>query len=124
MFYWRIHLLQNRGPARFFILIKKPEELSQAFALAKEKKLPVLILGGGSNVLISDEGWPGLVVKISITGLQIKKLQATSYKLQVGAGEATSAVAREVSKRGLRGLEWAVGIPGTFGGAFAATPFH
>ncbi|MEK7508332.1 MAG: UDP-N-acetylmuramate dehydrogenase [Patescibacteria group bacterium] len=105
------------GPARFFILIKKPEELSQAFAWAKEKKLPVLILGGGSNVLMSDAGWPGLVVKISITGLQIKKLQATSYKLQVGAGEATSAVAREVSKRGLKGMEWAVGIPGTFGGA-------
>lgn len=100
------------GPARFFVLIKKPEEISQAFVWAKEKKLPVLILGGGSNVLISDEGWPGLVVKIAIAGFKVGK-----SKVSVGAGVTTSTVAREASKRGLKGMEWAVGIPGTFGGA-------
>ncbi len=107
------------GLARFFVLIKKSEEITEAFAWAKEKKLPVLVLGGGSNVLISDEGWPGLVIKIAIAGFKINKSKVKSQKskVDVGAGVNTSTIAREVSKRGLKGLEWAVGIPGTFGGA-------
>ena len=77
------------GPAKYFFEAKRKEELIEAIKLAKKLKLPFFILGGGSNLLVSDKGFDGLVIKF---------------------GQPLSSY---VSK----GLEWAVGIPGTVQGA-------
>lgn len=100
------------GASRYFAVVKNVDELKEAICFAKEKKIPTFILGGGSNILISDKGFNGLVVK----------LQITNYKLQTGrivcdAGVSLARIVSESINAGLSGLEWAVGIPGTIGGA-------
>lgn len=100
------------GPARFFVAVSQKEDLSAALSWVKEKGLSVLILGGGSNLLIDDKGFPGLVIKMSLGGWSFHGQQ-----ILVGAGVWMLALARETSRRGLRGLEWAGGLPGTLGGA-------
>jgi len=100
------------GPAAFFFEAKTEKELIWAVKEAKAKKLPVFILGGGTNLLISDEGFRGLVVKP-----MIKTLKATGTTVTVGAGVAMSDLLTFSVKRSLSGLEWAGGLPGTLGGA-------
>ena len=101
------------GPAKYFFNAKNITELEKILSLAKKIKLPVFILGGGSNLLISDKGFKGLVVKINILGFEIKE-----NKIYVGAGVQLPKVAVLASGRGFSGLEWAAGIPGaTVGGS-------
>ncbi|KKP71361.1 MAG: UDP-N-acetylenolpyruvoylglucosamine reductase [Candidatus Moranbacteria bacterium GW2011_GWE2_35_2-] len=100
------------GPARFFVEVKNEEELIEALEYAKENNLEYFILGGGSNILVSDKGFDGMVIK----------LQDTRYKIQdtnitCGASIAISKLVIESVKNSLTGLEWAMGIPGTVGGA-------
>lgn len=100
------------GPARYFVLVKKVEDLENAAKLAAEQNLPIFILGGGSNLLFSDDGFPGLVAKIDLTNMEIKP-----PLLYVEAGVQLIPLASKISKMGLTGLEWANGVPGTLGGA-------
>ena len=100
------------GPAKFFVVINQKEDLSAALSWAKEKGLLVLILGGGSNLLIDDEGFSGLVVQISLDDWNFQ-----GQDVLAGAGVLVADLAQEASRRGLRGLEWAGGLPGTLGGA-------
>ena len=95
------------GPAKYFFNAKNIEELEKILSLAKKIKLPVFILGGGSNLLISDKGFKGLVIKIDILGIGIK-----GNKFIVGAGEKLTKLAYLSAENGLSGLEWAAGIPG------------
>ncbi len=100
------------GPARFFKRVKTKKELEEALRWAKKKNVPVFILGGGSNLLVSDEGYPGLVVKMDLKDVKIE-----DESLMAGAGlELKKAVFLSL-KHGLSGLQWAAGIPGTVGGA-------
>ena len=64
------------GPARYFVSVSSEEELKSAAEWAKKNNLPILILGGGSNVLISDKGFNGLVIKIQDSRFKIQKLFA------------------------------------------------
>lgn len=110
------------GPARFLVVAGSKDELIAALSWAKGKNLPVLIFGGGSNVLIPDEGWPGLVVRVAMGGWEFKELRIPNSELrinriEVGAGVFMIPLALEASRRGLVGLEWAGGLPGTIGGA-------
>jgi len=82
--------------------------------LQKKKKLPVFVLGGGSNILVFDRGFDGLVVQIKNLKFKIKNCE-----FEVGAGMSLSNLVFKSAKLGLSGLEWAVGIPGTVGGAVA-----
>ena len=100
------------GPAKYFFVAKNKEDLIRALQISKDFKLPVFILGGGSNLLISDKGFNGLVIKINIAGIKFKGNEAT-----VGAGASLTKLAHLSAKMGLSGLEWAAGIPGTVGGA-------
>lgn len=100
------------GPARFFVETGKAEEIIQAKQWAREKNLPILIFGGGSNVLINDDGFSGLVIRLIKGGWAINGSQ-----IEAGASVYMVALALMASRRGLRGLEWAGGLPGTFGGA-------
>jgi len=100
------------GPAKYFCQIKKEENLIQAIKWAKKKKIPYFIIGGGSNLLISDKGFKGLVVKLSMNQCQL-----IENKLLLGAALKLNQVVGFLIKNNLTGLEWAAGIPGTIGGA-------
>lgn len=100
------------GPARFFVEVNKAEEIIQAKKWAREKNLPILIFGGGSNVLINDEGFPGLVIRLIKGGWNL-----SGNQIEAGASVYMAALAFMASRNGLRGLEWAGGLPGTLGGA-------
>jgi len=105
------------GKAQFFFVAKEKEELIKAIRVAKKFKLPFFILGRGSNVLVADEGYNGLVIK---TQSAKRKAQSNNLKLKTiyaEAGTPLALVVSEATKKGLTGLEWAVGIPGTVGGA-------
>jgi UDP-N-acetylmuramate dehydrogenase len=103
------------GPARYFIAAHTEHEAKDAVAYAAERKLPLFVLGGGSNLVVSDAGWPGLVLKISLAGVEFEgDLQKMLF--HVSAGESwDSFVALAVSKK-CSGLECLSGIPGTVGG--------
>ena len=58
------------GPARFFVEAKSAAEVQEAVALAQSKNLPLFVLGGGSNLVVADSGWPGLVLKVAIPGIE------------------------------------------------------
>ena len=100
------------GPAKYFAVAKTKEEVLEAIDFAEKKKLPFFVLGGGSNILINDNGYDGLIIKIQIGGAHIAE-----EKITAGAGVLLSQLVNESANLGLSGLEWAVGIPGTIGGA-------
>ncbi len=105
------------GIARYFFAAKNEREIAWAVKEAKTKKLPILILGGGTNLLISDEGWNGLVLKPEITTLKLSAKSKKGETVIVGAGIMMARLLDFVSKKSLSGLEWAGGLPGTLGGA-------
>ena len=104
------------GSADIFITAKKTDEILEVLKLAKENNLKLTILGNGSNVLVSDEGIRGIVLKISIPGIDIKK-EKESAIITVGAGEPLGKVAYTLLNEEIAGFEFANGIPGTMGGA-------
>lgn len=103
------------GPAEWLVTPRTLEELQSSFAWAQTEGLPLTLLGAGSNLLISDRGLPGLVV--STRHLRQLDLDLQTGQMTVGAGFAIPRLARIVAEQGWQGLEWAVGIPGTVGGA-------
>ena len=100
------------GPARYFIEITNSEELQEALLFSLEKKIPFFVIGAGSNILVSDDGFQGLIIKakdgeLSVEGEQIK----------IGAGVMMARAVMESAKAGLSGFEWGIGVPGTVGGS-------
>ncbi len=107
---WRVG-----GPAEWFASPSSVEELQSLIAWAYEQKMPCRVIGAGSNLLIHDAGLPGL-------SLCMRKLQGSDLDPKTGlvealAGEPIPNLSKRAAKAGLHGLEWAVGIPGTVGGA-------
>lgn len=100
------------GPARFFIEASGSNDVITAVRYATDRKLPWVVLGAGSNVLVSDRGFSGVVVH-PVGGA----IAVDGSTLQADAAVPLARVVAESVERGLRGLEWAVGIPGTVGGA-------
>lgn len=100
------------GRAEFFITIKNKRELIEAINWAKTKKLPLLFLAGGSNILITKKKINGLVIKISGEEYSVRGETISSW-----AGSSLSKLSGIAADLGLSGLEWALGIPGTLGGA-------
>ena len=105
------------GPAKYFFEAKSKEELIQAIEWAKNNRVRYFILGAGSNILISDKGFDGLVIKVKNEKLKIKNYISKFKIIEAGAGVRLNKLVEIGLKRGLSGLEWAVGIPGTLGGA-------
>ncbi|HEY9847207.1 MAG TPA: UDP-N-acetylmuramate dehydrogenase, partial [Candidatus Caenarcaniphilales bacterium] len=103
------------GPAEWFVAPQHLEELQASFEWAKVQGLPITVLGAGSNLLVSDRGLPGLTV--CTRHLRHLDFNAVTGQVTVGAGEPIPRVAWQVAARGWSGLEWAVGIPGSVGGA-------
>lgn len=100
------------GPAKKFAAVMTPEELVEALRYSKENGLPVFFLGGGSNLLISDQGFNGLVVRTENTTIRCEGLN-----LIAGAGSRLLDAVNISAKQGLGGLELLAGIPGLVGGA-------
>ncbi|MFZ2188675.1 MAG: UDP-N-acetylmuramate dehydrogenase [Candidatus Moraniibacteriota bacterium] len=110
------------GPAKFFCVAKDKSELLEALDFAKENKLEIFMLGGGSNVLFSDKGFDGLVIKMQSSEVSEPSFaKATAgkqdAKIECWAGESLASVVNFTKENSLMGMEWAVGIPGTVGGA-------
>ncbi|NQT49197.1 UDP-N-acetylmuramate dehydrogenase [Candidatus Kuenenbacteria bacterium] len=100
------------GPAKFFVKVNNKVDLFQAVKAADEFKLPYFIKGGGSNILVSDNGFDGLVIKLESTEPEIKENQVTVF-----AGSSLGGFINKTVQSGLGGLEFAANIPGTVGGA-------
>lgn len=107
------------GPARHYTRIGASEQLAWALAWARERDLDVLVLGGGSNLLIGDGGFPGLVVHVVIDGVEYA-VAGGSTEVTAGAGESWDGLVAAVVGRGLGGVECLSGIPGFVG----ATPIQ
>lgn len=116
--------LKVGGPADLFVRVQSPAELSRCLSEAHRRALPWLMVGGGSNMLVSDRGVRGLVVKVETRPGQRNRgevLEETDefVRLRCEAGVLTAGLARWTASLGFRGLEWGCGIPGTIGGAAA-----
>ena len=107
------------GPADMLALPENETQLKTLMEKAAHLDIPVTLLGGGTNLLISDKGVRGLVIatKQMKTGISIKRSIKGHSIITAGAGERLSAVCRFALDHGLSGLEFAAGIPGTLGGA-------
>ena len=106
------------GPAKYFFIAKNKNSLIEAVKYSRKKKLPFFILGGGSNLLVSDKGFDGLVIKMKNEKCKLKNENAKFKIICAEAGVKLSALVDLSIKEGLSGLEWAAGIPqATVGGA-------
>ena len=102
------------GPAALLIKIEDTTVFSTLVKALKKFHLPVLLIGNGSNVLISDDGFEGAVLKV---GESFETIEIEGGVVNAGAAVKLPVLARETVKFGLSGFEWAVGVPGTVGGA-------
>ena len=103
------------GPARWFVEAATEAEIADAVRWARERSLPLFVLGSGSNLLISDSGFEGLVLHVSVKGIEIEEA-GSSRLYRVGAGEIWDAFVERVVRDGCAGIECLAGIPGTVGG--------
>lgn len=104
------------GTADYFFKATTLEELQSIIKFAKIKELPITIIGNGSNLLVTDKGIRGLVIKIDIKKLKIEKKDEFAV-IEVGAGNKLMALATKMKDEELSGLEGLSGIPGSVGGA-------
>jgi UDP-N-acetylmuramate dehydrogenase len=107
------------GPARYFTRATHAEDVARAADWAASRRQPVFVLGGGSNVVVSDDGFPGLVVHMALRGVDVVE-SGGAVEVTAGAGEAWDDLVRTSVERGWAGLECLSGIPGMVG----ATPIQ
>lgn len=100
------------GPARLYIVANTSDEILHAMDIAKQAGVPWAIFGGGSNLLVSDEGYQGLLIQAANRNMEI-----SGNRVRTEAGAITAMVSRKSVEAGLTGFEWASGVPGTIGGA-------
>jgi len=103
------------GPARYFVENKTIAEVQGAVAFGRSRNLPLFVLGGGSNLVVSDAGWPGLVLKVGITEIDERNENGKAI-FDVGAGEEWDKFAARAVARNCAGVECLSGIPGSVGG--------
>lgn len=103
------------GPARFFVEALTAHDAHAAVEFARSKSLPLFVLGGGSNLVISDKGWPGLVLKVAIGGIE-QRSQDRRALFEVGAGEEWDKFVAFAVGKNCAGVECLSGIPGSVGG--------
>jgi UDP-N-acetylmuramate dehydrogenase len=116
--------LKIGGPADFFVRTRSAPELARTLQAAHHAGLPWLLVGGGSNMLISDRGFRGLAIKVEMAPgprprVDVLEETAGAVFLRCDAGVLTARLARWTANLGWRDFEWGCGIPGTVGGAAA-----
>ena len=100
------------GPARYFVIVNKERSLIELIKFVQENDLDYFTIGSGSNLLISDSGFDGVVIKIAT-----KKIIVNETNIEAEAGAQLGEVVSVAGQNSLKGLEWGIGIPGTIGGA-------
>jgi len=100
------------GMAKYFCEVNNIDDLKEALDFARKKKINYFILAGGSNLIVSDKGYNGLIIKPKFQNCQIE-----GNKIKVGASFVLDKLVNLANDKGLKGLEWAGGLPGTVGGA-------
>ena len=108
----KLTTLSVGGPAKYFLAVKTEADLLRAMGFAKQKNLPWYMLGEGSNMVVSDKGYPGVIIQN-----QIQKFERRGNLVTVGAGNNLLKFILKLDKLGLSGMERMAGIPGTVGGA-------
>lgn len=103
------------GPARYLIDASTEADIKEALAFAVEKQLSLFVLGGGSNLVIADDGWPGLVLKIALKGIE-SEFEGENAVFHARAGENWDDFVAYTVERNCAGVECLSGIPGTVGG--------
>jgi UDP-N-acetylmuramate dehydrogenase len=124
-----VHLLENiplaplttfkiGGPAKYFVDAGRIAEVQEAVSFARSRDFPLLVLGGGSNLLVADAGWPGLVLRIAIAGIEQASSRDQDGKIHfaVGAGESWDKFVSHAVMARCAGVECLSGIPGSVGG--------
>lgn len=104
---WRVG-----GPAKFFVEAVSSDTVIEAIEWARSEKIKFVVIGGGTNILPADSGYDGLIIKVTN-----RQIRVEGDRVIATAGAITSMVARAAAEASLTGLEWAVTIPGTIGGA-------
>ena len=107
--------LKVGGPARYFVEARNETDVLEALAYARERSLEVFVLGGGSNLVVSDAGWRGLVLKISILGIEAAP-ENGHVLFTAGGGEDWDRLVAHSVEQNCAGIECMSGIPGTVGG--------
>lgn len=100
------------GPAKYFIDARTADDMRDAVRFARETGVPFFILGGGSNILVSDAGFPGVIIHVGNQGVRVE-----GNILHADAGAKMASTAAAASQAALTGFEWGIGIPGTVGGS-------
>jgi len=106
------------GPAKYFVDATSATEVQEAVSFSRSRNLPLFILGGGSNLLVADAGWPGLVLKIGLQGIDRYPALNEDGKVvfDVGAGESWDRFVSHAVREHCAGVECLSGIPGSVGG--------
>jgi UDP-N-acetylmuramate dehydrogenase len=107
--------LKVGGPARYFAEAKTIAAVGEAVEFASAQNLPLFILGGGSNLVVSDAGWPGLVLRVAVSGID-EHNENGKRLFEVGAGEEWDKFVARAVARNCAGVECLSGIPGSVGG--------
>jgi UDP-N-acetylmuramate dehydrogenase len=107
--------LKVGGPARYFIEAKTIADAQEAIEFTDSRNLPMFVLGGGSNLVVSDAGWSGVVLKIAIGGIE-ERYQDCQTIFEIGAGEEWDKFVATAVSRNCSGVECLSGIPGSVGG--------
>lgn len=113
----RLTTFRIGGPAKYFVEVKNDEELLLALVFAEKEKIPFMILGGGSNMLVSDKGYKGLIIVLKMRGFE--KIKETKHEvfMRIFAGENWDATVAKMVSLGLWGVENLSYIPGSTGAA-------
>ncbi|MBR3515566.1 MAG: UDP-N-acetylmuramate dehydrogenase [Lachnospiraceae bacterium] len=102
------------GPADFFVSVKNKDALVEVLSFLHENKVPYFLLGNGSNLLVSDAGYRGVILQLTD---ELAQIAFDGETVRAGAGLQLMRLAAQAAERSLSGLEFASGIPGTLGGA-------
>jgi UDP-N-acetylmuramate dehydrogenase len=102
------------GPAALFVDVADDDDLAAVAAAVGATGVPVLVVGKGSNLLVADRGFPGLALRL---GGRFEAVRIAGTTVHAGGAAALPVLARRTARAGLTGLEWAVGVPGSVGGA-------
>jgi UDP-N-acetylmuramate dehydrogenase len=106
------------GPAKYYVEAATPGEVQEAVTFARARDLPLFVLGGGSNLVVSDAGWPGLVLKVALQGIEQRAGhdENGSVIFDAGAGESWDRFVSHTVMARCAGVECLSGIPGSVGG--------
>ena len=105
------------GPAEFYIKIKSIEELQKILKFAKKENIKITIVGNGSNILVSDKGIDGIVIRTNLKEIKIKDIEQNKIEITVDDATPIGFLAQKLLKEEITGFEEISGIPGTIGGA-------